>query len=204
MDQRALAGIGNVYKSELLWIERVSPFAPVDELDDGDARAAWSRRGDACSSPTRRRRADRSASPRPATAAPRDRSTSMAGPAGPAVAAVPRSRAASRAATCRGRRTGARPARVPRASIRRACASTTSPGPQSHSGSTSSGRSPSGSSGSGSPGSAGARPGSTGDGRLASYRDLRPSATTRDARASARPRRRPCWSTCAGRRSSRR
>jgi endonuclease VIII len=33
VDQRALAGIGNVYKSELLWIERVSPFATVDELD---------------------------------------------------------------------------------------------------------------------------------------------------------------------------
>jgi endonuclease-8 len=33
VDQRALAGIGNVYKSETLWIERVSPFAPVGELD---------------------------------------------------------------------------------------------------------------------------------------------------------------------------
>jgi endonuclease-8 len=32
-DQRALAGIGNVYKSEMLWIERVSPFARIDELD---------------------------------------------------------------------------------------------------------------------------------------------------------------------------
>ena len=29
LDQRALAGIGNVYKNEVLWIERVSPFAPV-------------------------------------------------------------------------------------------------------------------------------------------------------------------------------
>jgi endonuclease VIII len=34
LDQRALAGIGNVYKSEVLWIERVSPFAAVGELDD--------------------------------------------------------------------------------------------------------------------------------------------------------------------------
>jgi len=33
VDQRALAGIGNVYKSEALWIERVSPFARVGELD---------------------------------------------------------------------------------------------------------------------------------------------------------------------------
>jgi endonuclease-8 len=34
VDQRALAGIGNVYKSEVLWIEAVSPFAPVADLDD--------------------------------------------------------------------------------------------------------------------------------------------------------------------------
>ncbi|MEO8436923.1 MAG: DNA-formamidopyrimidine glycosylase family protein [Chloroflexota bacterium] len=34
LDQRALAGIGNVYKSEVLWIERVSPFAAVGSLDD--------------------------------------------------------------------------------------------------------------------------------------------------------------------------
>lgn len=38
LDQRALAGIGNVYKSEALWIERVSPFAPVGELDDATVR----------------------------------------------------------------------------------------------------------------------------------------------------------------------
>lgn len=34
LDQRALAGIGNVYKNEILWIERVSPFIPVREVDD--------------------------------------------------------------------------------------------------------------------------------------------------------------------------
>lgn len=34
LDQRALAGIGNVYKNELLWIERVSPRSPVADLDD--------------------------------------------------------------------------------------------------------------------------------------------------------------------------
>ncbi len=33
-DQRALAGIGNVYKSEILYIARVSPFAEVRSLDD--------------------------------------------------------------------------------------------------------------------------------------------------------------------------
>jgi endonuclease-8 len=34
VDQRALAGIGNVYKSEVLWLERVSPFAVVSDVDD--------------------------------------------------------------------------------------------------------------------------------------------------------------------------
>lgn len=34
LDQRALAGIGNVYKNEILWIERGSPFTPVTDLDD--------------------------------------------------------------------------------------------------------------------------------------------------------------------------
>jgi endonuclease-8 len=34
MDQRALAGIGNVFKSEVLFMERVDPFAPVGTLDE--------------------------------------------------------------------------------------------------------------------------------------------------------------------------
>jgi endonuclease VIII len=34
LDQRALAGVGNVYKSEVLFMERVDPFAPVSSLDD--------------------------------------------------------------------------------------------------------------------------------------------------------------------------
>jgi endonuclease VIII len=33
LDQRALAGVGNVYKSEILFIERVDPFASVGSLD---------------------------------------------------------------------------------------------------------------------------------------------------------------------------
>lgn len=34
LDQRAMAGVGNVYKNEILWIERVSPFVRVRDLDD--------------------------------------------------------------------------------------------------------------------------------------------------------------------------
>ena len=33
LDQRALAGIGNVYKSEVLFIEEVDPFGAVGDLD---------------------------------------------------------------------------------------------------------------------------------------------------------------------------
>lgn len=34
VDQRAVSGIGNIYKSETLFLERVDPFAPVAALDD--------------------------------------------------------------------------------------------------------------------------------------------------------------------------
>lgn len=38
VDQRVMAGLGNVYKSEVAWIERVSPFAPVEAVDDETLR----------------------------------------------------------------------------------------------------------------------------------------------------------------------
>jgi endonuclease-8 len=38
LDQSALAGIGNVYKSEVLFVERVDPFARVADLDDETVR----------------------------------------------------------------------------------------------------------------------------------------------------------------------
>jgi endonuclease-8 len=46
LDQRALAGIGNVIKNETLWIEAVSPFVPVAALDDAtlDRLVATARR----------------------------------------------------------------------------------------------------------------------------------------------------------------
>ena len=34
LDQRALAGIGTIWRAETLWAERVSPFVPVTGLDD--------------------------------------------------------------------------------------------------------------------------------------------------------------------------
>jgi endonuclease VIII len=34
LDQRVMAGVGNVYRAEILFIERVDPFVPVGSLDD--------------------------------------------------------------------------------------------------------------------------------------------------------------------------
>jgi endonuclease-8 len=34
LDQRAVAGVGNVFKSEVLFMEKVDPFAPVGKLDE--------------------------------------------------------------------------------------------------------------------------------------------------------------------------
>lgn len=38
LDQRAVAGIGNIYKSETCFVARVNPFAPVSALDDDQIR----------------------------------------------------------------------------------------------------------------------------------------------------------------------
>jgi endonuclease-8 len=38
LNQRVAAGIGNVYKSEVCWAERVSPFTPIGTLDDPTRR----------------------------------------------------------------------------------------------------------------------------------------------------------------------
>jgi len=35
LNQRVMAGIGNVFKSELLFLAKVDPFTPVGDLDDG-------------------------------------------------------------------------------------------------------------------------------------------------------------------------
>lgn len=38
LDQRIASGIGNVYKSEVLWIERVDPFRAIGSVDATDRR----------------------------------------------------------------------------------------------------------------------------------------------------------------------
>ena len=41
LDQRVACGLGNVYKSEVLFLERRDPFGLVDDLDDGQLLALW-------------------------------------------------------------------------------------------------------------------------------------------------------------------
>ncbi len=43
LDQRVAAGIGNVYKSETLWLERQSPFTPAAALSDATLAALFAR-----------------------------------------------------------------------------------------------------------------------------------------------------------------
>lgn len=43
LDQRVAAGIGNVYKSEVLWLERQSPFTPATALTDERLTALYVR-----------------------------------------------------------------------------------------------------------------------------------------------------------------
>lgn len=43
LDQRVAAGIGNVYKSEVLWLEQLSPFAPTSALSDEQLAALYVR-----------------------------------------------------------------------------------------------------------------------------------------------------------------
>lgn len=39
LDQRVAAGVGNVYKSEVLWACRLDPFTPVESVDEATRRA---------------------------------------------------------------------------------------------------------------------------------------------------------------------
>jgi endonuclease VIII len=41
LDQRVVCGIGNLYKSEALWAERVDPFASIGVLDDALLQAVY-------------------------------------------------------------------------------------------------------------------------------------------------------------------
>jgi len=41
LDQRVAAGIGNVYKSEVLFLERLDPFAPVSSVDDATLKRLY-------------------------------------------------------------------------------------------------------------------------------------------------------------------
>ena len=87
LDQRLLAGIGTLYDSESLFLQRIHPWTPVGELDDSRPRATWSSALTGCcrSTPAARCRAP------PAACDPARRPTSMPGRGGRAGAAAPAS-----------------------------------------------------------------------------------------------------------------
>jgi endonuclease-8 len=41
LDQRLACGVGNVYKSEVLFLERVNPWTPLREVSDARLQALW-------------------------------------------------------------------------------------------------------------------------------------------------------------------
>ena len=41
LDQRVIAGIGNVYRAEILFLAGINPCRPARELDDAERRAVW-------------------------------------------------------------------------------------------------------------------------------------------------------------------
>jgi endonuclease-8 len=43
LDQEVIAGIGNVYRSEVLFLCGIDPATPATSLDDGEVRALWTR-----------------------------------------------------------------------------------------------------------------------------------------------------------------
>ena len=113
LDQRALAGIGNVYKSEVLFIERVDPWTHVGDLDDATlARLIETARrllvANADRRPRRRTDHDRWRRVPP----PASHCGSTAEPGGPVAAAARSSTAVGRAPTCPGSPTGVRAARL--------------------------------------------------------------------------------------------
>jgi endonuclease-8 len=55
LDQRLVAGIGNMWKAEGLWLARVSPWARLRDLDDDALRAVLAETSAAMRGPRRRR-----------------------------------------------------------------------------------------------------------------------------------------------------
>lgn len=41
MDQKAISGIGNIFRAESLWRQKIDPFRPAKELDASELEALW-------------------------------------------------------------------------------------------------------------------------------------------------------------------
>ena len=93
MDQAVLAGVGNVYRAEILFRQRVDPFLPGRGLGAERFQAVWDDLSALMRAGVRRNRIV-STCPSTANAAggygPRTRTTSTAAPDFPAASAAPR------------------------------------------------------------------------------------------------------------------
>src|SRR5436189_971922 len=76
LDQRIVAGIGNEYKSEVLFLGRVHPFAHVSSLGDESSASCCASRASTCSRACGRRTCTDAAASAAASAEPRSRSRS--------------------------------------------------------------------------------------------------------------------------------
>ena len=113
LDQRNLAGLGNLYKNELCFLAGVHPRLPVGEVPD---LPAWYAAPGRCWTPTR----SASSRPSPGTCAAASRPGSTAATSSPAGAAAPDpGRPAGARGAASGRRTGARAASRNRPADRR-------------------------------------------------------------------------------------
>ena len=203
LDQRAVAGIGNVFKSEVLFIEKVDPFALVGTLDEATIERILSTRPRASARERppgggRRPHDDRRPQDRQAPRAVPPVGVRPRRPALPSLRhADPGGAAGHRAAAddvlvpelpgARGQGRENGEGREPQGVA--PCASSTWPSPRRRSASTSCGRSRSAWSASGSPASAGARRGSTPTASCARIATSARSRTTRAGTRSGRSRR---------------
>ena len=111
LDQRTVAGSGNIYADEALWHARIHPLRPGGRADDrGDRGSPRGASGARCAAASAARAPISATAPTPAGGCS-ESSASTAGPASPATAAGRRSRRPAPAAAARGT--------APTASVRR-------------------------------------------------------------------------------------
>ena len=111
LDQRTVAGVGNIYADEALWRARIHPLTPAEKLEPDEVKALYKgdpRRRCAPAFGGRARRSATTASPTAAREEPRTSSRSTAAAASRATAAARRSTRSASPAAGRGTARAAR------------------------------------------------------------------------------------------------